>query len=94
MVQHLLGRPGGLDVGGDAGRRGPLHAPLVNGELAEGAAEALPAHAGQHVQAEVAIGRLVEVLQAPKVVAILADVLQFRRTKKEYKLDKSHAQAF
>lgn len=30
MVEHLLSRPRGLDVRGDAGGRSPLDAPLVN----------------------------------------------------------------
>ena len=48
MMQHLLRCPRRLDVGGDAGRRSALHASLVDGELAQGATEALPTHAGQH----------------------------------------------
>ncbi len=34
VVQQLLRGAARLDVGGDAGERGSLHAPLVDGELA------------------------------------------------------------
>ncbi len=46
------------------------------------AAEPLPAHPGQHVEAQVAVGGLAEVLQPPKVVAVLPHVL----TPKERKI--------
>ena len=40
------------------------------------AAESFPAHSSQHVQAEVAVCRLVEVLQSPQVSPIVANILK------------------
>jgi hypothetical protein len=40
------------------------------------AAEPLPSHAREHVEAEVAVGRLVEVLQPPQVRAVIPHVLE------------------
>lgn len=40
-----------------------------------GAAESLLAHADQHVQAEVAVGRLVKVLESPHMLSIIFHVL-------------------
>lgn len=41
-----------------------------------GAAEALLPQADQHVEAQVAVGRLVEVLQPPHVLPVVLHVLQ------------------
>jgi len=43
------------------------------------AGEAFAAHAGQHVQAEVAIGGLAEVFQSPEVISVLANGLKQKR---------------
>ena len=40
------------------------------------AAESFPAHSSQHVQAEVAVCRLVEVLQSPQVSPVVANILK------------------
>lgn len=43
--------------------------------------ESLPPHSGQHGEAEVAVGRLAEVLQPPQVTPILTDILETKREK-------------
>lgn len=65
----------GFHVSLDAGGRGSSHTALVDCVLAEGAGEALLPHANQHVQAEVAVGGLVEVLQSPHMLSIVLHVL-------------------
>lgn len=53
-----------------------MHASFVDGKFAQGATEALSTHAGQHGEAEVAVGGLIKVLEAPKMVSVLAYVLK------------------
>lgn len=40
-----------------------------------GAAEALLPHANQHVQAEIAVGRLVKVLESPHMLSVILHIL-------------------
>lgn len=40
-----------------------------------GAAEALLPHADQHVQAEIAVGRLVKVLESPHMLSVILHIL-------------------
>ena len=51
---------------------------MTSGRASEltGAAEALLPHANQHVQAEIAVGRLVKVLESPHMLSIILHILQ------------------
>lgn len=65
----------GLHICLDAGGRGSGHTALMDRVLAEGAAEALLPHANQHVQAEIAVGRLVKVLESPHMLSIILHII-------------------
>lgn len=55
----------------------PLSKVMTSGRASEltGAAEALLPHANQHVQAEIAVGRLVKVLESPHMLSVILHIL-------------------
>lgn len=75
IMVHDVGVLLGLHIGLDAGGRGSGHAALMDRVLAEGAAEALLPHANQHVQAEIAVGGLVKVLESPHMLSVILHII-------------------
>lgn len=50
--------------------------PVQPERVLTGAGEALLAHSDEHIQAEITVGRLIEVFQSPHMLPIILHILQ------------------
>jgi len=75
VVMHDISVLLGLHISLDARRRCSSHTALMDRILAKGTAEALLPHTDQHVQAKIAVGRFVKVLESPHMLSIILHVI-------------------